>query len=61
MQKQKDVNLQDQSLENNDIKNKTQTKLVWELKNSSIKKILGVELWWSRFLILKKHKRKFIY
>jgi len=27
VQKQKDVNLQDQSLENNDIKNKTQTKL----------------------------------
>jgi UDP-glucose 4-epimerase len=39
---------------------KTQTKLVWDPKNSSIKKILRDELWWFRFLILKKHKRKFI-
>jgi len=40
---------------------KAKTKLAWEPKNSSIKKIIGDELWWSRFLILKKHKRKFIY
>ena len=40
---------------------KAKSKLAWEPKNSSIKKIIGDELWWSRFLILKKHKRKFIY
>jgi UDP-glucose 4-epimerase len=40
---------------------KAKTKLAWEPKNSFIKKIIGDELWWSRFLILEKRKRKFIY
>jgi UDP-glucose 4-epimerase len=40
---------------------KARKKLVWQPKNSSIKKIIEDELWWSKFLILKKCKLKFIY
>jgi UDP-glucose 4-epimerase len=40
---------------------KAKTKLAWKPRNSSIKKIVEDELWWSKFLILKKYKRKFIY
>jgi len=40
---------------------KARKKLVWQPKNSSIKKIIEDELWWSKFLILKKYKLKFIY
>ena len=40
---------------------KAKTKLAWEPKNSYIKKLVEDELWWSKFLITKKYKRKFIY
>lgn len=40
---------------------KAKTKLGWEPRRSSIKKLVEDELWWSKFLILKKYKRKFIY
>lgn len=40
---------------------KAKTKLDWEPKNSYIKKLVEDELWWSKFLIIKKYKRKFIY
>jgi UDP-glucose 4-epimerase len=35
--------------------------LNWQPKYSSLTRIVNDEIWWSKFLILKKYKRKFIY
>lgn len=35
--------------------------LNWKPKYSSLTRIVNDEIWWSKFLILKKYKRKFIY